>query len=29
MSGYLSLWWCDGVNAEVKALMGKGLFVID
>ena len=29
MSGYVSLWWCDGVNIEARALMGKGLFVTD
>ena len=29
MSEYLSLWWCDGVNVEAKALMGKELFVTD
>ena len=29
MSGYLSLWWCDGVNVKAKALMGKELFVTD
>ena len=29
MSGYLNLWWCDGVYVEAKALMGKELFVID
>ena len=26
VSGYLSLWWYDGVNAEAKPLMGKGYF---
>ena len=29
MSGYLCWWWCDGVNVEDKALMGKELFVTD
>ena len=29
VSGYLSLWWCDGVNVEAKAFMGKELFVTD
>jgi len=29
VSEHLSLWWCDGVNAEAKALMGKELFVTD
>ena len=29
MSGYLSLWWCDGVNVEAKAFVGKELFVTD
>ena len=27
MSGYVSSWWCDRVNAETKFLMGKWLFV--
>ena len=29
MSGYLCWWWCDGVNVEDKALMGKELFMTD
>ena len=29
MSGSVSLWWYDGVNAEAKPLMGKGLFMTD
>ena len=29
MSGYLSLWWCDEVNVEAKAFMGKELFATD
>jgi len=29
VSGYLSLWWYDGVNVEAKPLMGKRLFVTD
>ena len=26
-SGYLGLWWCNEVNAGVKDLVSKGLFV--